>query len=127
MIKSPYPETFTQTLLTINEIIFMQNKQIKILREFADKVRNMYPNARIWAFGSFVRGTAKAESDLDLCVVLPQMHPDDRLIISDIAWEVGFGHDLHLSTVVLSAQDFEQGPISVSPLLDAVRNEGVAA
>jgi predicted nucleotidyltransferase len=105
----------------------MQKKQLRVLQEFAEKVRGVYPKALVWAFGSYVRGTATAESDLDICVVIPQMRPDDRLAISDMAWEVGFAHDLHLSTVVISEKDFEQGPISASPLLETIRSEGLAA
>jgi len=105
----------------------MHEKTQQILQKFALKVRQAYPNARIWAFGSHVRGVATPDSDLDIFVVLPQMEPHDRFVVSDIAWEVGFAHDLHLSTVVVSEKDFEQGPVSVSPLVDAVRKEGVAA
>jgi predicted nucleotidyltransferase len=105
----------------------MRNEQRKILEKFAKKIREVYPDARIWAFGSYAGDTATKESDLDICVVLPLLSPDDRLTVSDIAWEVGFHHDLHLSTIVVSERDFEQGPISASPLLDAVRNKGIAA
>ena len=105
----------------------MRNDQLLILEEFGKKVRSVYPKAQIWAFGSYVRGTATAESDLDICVVIPQMHPEDRLAISDMAWEVGFAHDLHISTVVFSDIDFVHGPVSASPLLDGIRSEGVAA
>jgi len=55
------------------------------------------------------------------------MQENDRFAISDIAWEVGFEHELHISTIVVSEKDFEQGPVSASPLLNAVRSEGVAA
>ena len=105
----------------------MREEPTKILKEFAGKVRRVYPKARIWAFGSYARDTATIESDLDICVVLPQMQPKDRIAVSDMAWEVGFEHDLHISTVVVSEKAFEQGPVSVSPLLNAVRSEGVAA
>ncbi len=105
----------------------MDNKHMKILRIFSDKVRRVYPDARIWMFGSYARGTASADSDLDLCVVIPHVLPDDRFTISDMAWEISLAHDLHLSTVVVPAEDFERGPVSVSPLLDAVRDEGVSA
>lgn len=105
----------------------MREEQRNILRKFAKKVRNKYPTARIWAFGSYARETATAESDLDICVVLPQMHAEDRLTVSDIAWEVGFECDLHISTIVVSDRDFEHGPLSASPLLEAVRSEGIAA
>lgn len=105
----------------------MRDEQRKILRLFADKVRQKYPEARIWAFGSHVKGTATAESDLDICVVLPHLETKDRISISDIAWEVGFEHDQYISTIVVSETDFEQGPVSASPLLHTIRNEGVAA
>jgi len=105
----------------------VQKDLSEILEEFGKKVRSVYPKARIWAFGSYVRGTATAESDLDVCVVIPEMHSDDRLVVSDMAWEVGFARDLHISTVVISAIDFMHGPVSASPLLDAIRSEGVAA
>jgi len=105
----------------------MKKEQILILQEFADKVRTAYPKAQIWAFGSFARGSETVESDLDICVVLPDMESDDRLAVSDLAWEVGFGHDLHISTVVFSSKDFEKGPISASPLMNTIRSEGIAA
>ena len=78
----------------------MREEQKKILKGFAETVRKVYPDARIWAFGSYARDMATGESDLDICVVIPGLRPDDRLAISDIAWEVGFNHDLHLSTIV---------------------------
>jgi predicted nucleotidyltransferase len=105
----------------------MQKEKLRILREFADRVRVVYPKALVWAFGSYARGTATAESDLDICVVIAEMMPDDRLAISDIAWEVGFAHDLHISTVVISKKNFEEGPMSDSPLLEAIRTEGLVA
>ncbi len=98
-----------------------------ILRGLAEKVRQKYPHARIWLFGSHARGTATEESDLDICVVLPEVHPVDRLAVSDMAWEVGFAYDLHVSTIVVSEKDFEEGPVSSSPLVETIRSEGIAA
>ncbi len=105
----------------------MKSKHETILREFSAMVRRIYPDARVWMFGSCARGTASPDSDLDICVVLPQVLGGDRFAVSDMAWEVSLAHDVHLSTVVLPAADFESGPVSVSPLLRAVRDEGVPA
>ena len=105
----------------------MQDEQVKILREFAKNVRDVYPKALVWAFGSYVRGTVTTESDLDVLVVIPEIGPDDRFVISDMAWEVGFAHDLHISTIVVSEKDLDHGPISASPLIEAIRSEGLAA
>ena len=49
------------------------------LNKFAAKVRSKYPEAKIRAFGSYARGTATEESDLDICVVLVKSRPEDRL------------------------------------------------
>lgn len=104
----------------------MRSNYLQILKEFAKKVQIKYPNARIWVFGSYARGTATKDSDLDVCIVLKRLEPEDRLIISDMAWEVGFMHDFLISTVVVSEEKFESGPISAGPLCSAIRHEGVA-
>lgn len=98
----------------------------KILKEFADKIRCSYPSAKVSLFGSYAKGTATTESDIDICVVLPEVGPHDRFAVSDIAWEVGLSHDMHISTVVFAKKDIEGGAISTSPLVESIRNEGVA-
>ena len=100
---------------------------VPILREFAEKVRRVYPEAHIRAYGSYTRGTATPESDLDVCVVLKQFRPDDRILISDLAWEVGFDNEVFISTIVISEKEYEQGPLSDSPLIESIRTDGVAA
>ena len=97
-----------------------------ILKEFADKIRRSYPNARISLFGSYANGTATTESDMDVCVVLPELSTHDRFAVSDIAWEVSLSHDVHISTLVFSKNDIEIGAVSASPLVDSIRNQGVA-
>jgi predicted nucleotidyltransferase len=98
-----------------------------ILQQFAERVRQVYPSARIWAFGSRTRGEATGESNLDVCVVLDQLDPDIRARIGDMAWEVGFDHEMVISTVVFSIEMFEHGRCSVSSLVKTIRDEGVAA
>jgi predicted nucleotidyltransferase len=46
---------------------------LRMLDEFARRVRAHAPSAAIWAFGSRVRGSADPDSDLDLCVVLSEV------------------------------------------------------
>jgi len=80
-------------------------------------------------FGRLIHtlGAATLEFDLDICITIPEMRSDDRVVVSDIAWEVGFTNDMPLSTIVIPEKDCEQGPASASPFLDTIRNEGVAA
>ncbi len=98
-----------------------------LLEQFAARVREFAPRARVWAFGSRARGTADAESDFDLCVVLPEVTADLRRAIGETAWEIGFEHGRVLPTVILAQDDFDNGPMSVSTLVLTIRREGVAA
>lgn len=77
----------------------MNTHYIEALNKFAAKVRSQYPRAKIRAFGSYARGTATEESDLDICVVLEKSGPEDRLAISDMAWDVGFDSGILVSTI----------------------------
>lgn len=97
------------------------------LRRVANRIKKEFPEARIWAFGSRAREDATWESDLDVCVVVKNLTPQRRRKISDIAWEVGFEADVVISTVAFSSRDFHEGPQSVSPLVQTILREGIAA
>ncbi len=105
----------------------MRSEDQAILKEFAVRVRELYPEARIWAFGSRVRGLGAEDSDFDICVVLDSFDPHIRDSISDVAWEVGFARQVLIATVVFSREMFEHGPPSAGPLVKAILQEGVAA
>lgn len=99
----------------------------KILNEFADRVRELYPEARIWAFGSRARGDAAPDSDFDICVVINQADRETGRRIQDVAWEVSFAHGLVITAFCYSVGEFTHGPIAVSPLVQTILREGVAA
>jgi predicted nucleotidyltransferase len=98
-----------------------------ILVEFASRVRTVEPRARIWAFGSRARGDAHPESDFDLCVVVPARTDALHAAIREIAWEISFERERVLTTIILSQQDFEDGPISASTLVRNILREGLVA
>jgi len=105
----------------------MTNDCSQALADLAVRIREQFPAARIWVYGSYARETATQESDVDICVVIPEIKHQDRFVISDIAWETGLDHDLHFATVVFSELDFEQGTASASPLRKAIVEDGIAA
>lgn len=99
----------------------------KILTEFSERIRRIFPSARIWAFGSRARGAATWESDFDTCIVLDRLDESMDRQIRDIAWEVGFEHDRVITTIVFDSDQFEKGPTSESTLVGNILQEGVAA
>ena len=95
--------------------------------EFARRVRDaLGEGVRVWAFGSRARGDATWESDLDVCIVVPELRDNDRRTIRHLAWEVGFEDGLVLNTVVFDKRDFEEGVASESSIVRRIREEGVS-
>lgn len=105
----------------------MKIGDLKILEEFSAQVRQQFPGAQIWAFGSRARGNAKPDSDFDICVVVDQLDRTTWKTLSNIAWEIGFKHDVVITTVKYSRQQFESSPYTASPLVHSILAEGIAA
>ena len=105
----------------------LADKDKQILKEFSIAIRQKFPEARIWAFGSRTRDLAIAESDLDVCVVIDRLDDDADRLIMETAWKVGFENDIVISTVSYSKKEFDQGPCSESMLVDNILSEGIAA
>lgn len=99
----------------------------RILDEFSRRVRERFSKARIWAFGSRVKGNATWESDFDICVVLDRHDDAAERFIRDVAWEVGFENERVITTVVFDSEQFERGPLSESTLVKNILQEGIAA
>jgi predicted nucleotidyltransferase len=99
----------------------------EIFTIFAARVRERFPDARLWAFGSRARGGAGWDSDFDICVVVDCLDAKTDQALSDIAWEVGFARDRVITVVPFSREAFERGPFSESTLVETIRREGIAA
>jgi len=100
----------------------------EILREFRQEVEKLYDKRlkSIILYGSWARGDATVDSDIDLLIILEgKIAPGreiDRMI--DIITELNLKHEVLLSVVPVS----EEGYSTInSPLLINVRREGVPA
>jgi predicted nucleotidyltransferase len=105
----------------------MDDSDRQVLEIFAAHVRERFPTARVWAFGSRARGEGDWDSDFDVCVVLDEFNALADQALSEIAWEVGFAHDRVITTIPFSRHEFEHGPFSESTLVETIRREGIAA
>ena len=105
----------------------LSNKDKKLFNQFASMVRDKFLAAKVWAYGSRVRGDATVESDLDVCVVVDKLDDESDSAIIEIAWQIGFENDVIISTVTYSKEEFEDGPCSESGLVQNILGYGVAA
>ncbi len=104
----------------------MKPRDRKILRQFAGKVREFLPDAEIRAFGSRARGDAHPGSDFDICIVSDAL--EDKELRSKVrlaAWEVGFEHEIMITTVEFNRYMFDEGMWSESDIVEAIKEEGV--
>ena len=99
-----------------------------ILKEFREEVENLYENRlkSIILYGSWARGDATEDSDIDLLIVLEgKVIPGkeiDKMI--DIITEINLKHGVLISIYPVSEEDYST---INSPLLINVRREGVPA
>ncbi|MEO5371705.1 MAG: nucleotidyltransferase domain-containing protein [Magnetococcus sp. DMHC-1] len=106
----------------------MHPEDHEILTEFAQHIHARFPEAEVHAFGSRARGSAQADSDFDLCVILKdEVDVQSRHAIQDIAWNIGFEHGLVLTVLCFGKDEFYQGPRSASGLAKAILRDGVRA
>jgi predicted nucleotidyltransferase len=104
----------------------MDYKDIQIARKFKSLLQNKVKLHQTILFGSRARGDADSESDMDILVVLAEPRtPENRDIVSDCAWQVGFDAGVVVVPIVVSRNDWENGPERASLLAIAVREEGV--
>ena len=96
-----------------------------ITARLIDRLIPLMPITKVIVFGSRARGSATAESDLDILIVVPQRTPQMMTLIDDIAWEVGLSSDVVISPLVLGEKELEQGWMSATPLARAIVMEGI--
>ena len=104
----------------------MNAQEREILSDFKERVAACLPLDRMILFGSRARGDADPDSDMDVLVVLDcPVDWDTRSMVSERAWEAGFGKGIVVTSVAVSREEWEKGPLSSSLLAIAVDEDGV--
>ena len=100
---------------------------VEIAEGVAGDLRRLYGTRfrRVLLFGSWARGDASPESDIDLLVVLDRVESpwEELRTMDDILWRHSFGNDTTISAVPVGEGELED---SKSPALMRARAEGRA-
>ena len=94
-----------------------QNDVIDSVRRYKQLVLDNLGQARVYLFGSYIKGTARQDSDIDVAVVVPKVE-DDFLKTSSMLWMLTWNVNTLIEPVLIE----EAHP---SPLFDEVLRTGV--
>lgn len=94
---------------------------------FVQRVAAEYPDLvlSVILYGSQARGEAENDSDIDLFIVIRQDSPSLREALADLAWQVQFEHNVVISDVIRSADQWHQMQTKRFPYFRSIEREGI--
>jgi len=120
------PASYINLMKPVNDIA-MTSEQREALAEIKRRLLEAFDIRAIVLYGSFARGQADEESDVDLLIVtaLP-LTRFQRHEITKVVFEVNLQHDTNFSTLVVDLKSWETGAFSVLPIHDEILRDGIA-
>lgn len=79
----------------------------QIIEEVKKRLIETYNPVEIYIFGSYARGTADEESDLDLLIIVDECDPKDRYKAMSEGYRALFGLNISKDIIVLSKSEFD--------------------
>jgi uncharacterized protein len=98
----------------------------KALQEAQRRISLEFAVDRIVLFGSVVRGEEDEESDVDLLIVLKES-PSHlvRNQISRLILDINLAYDTNLSGLVVDQKAWDAGLLTVLPIHEEIKEEGI--
>ena len=91
---------------------------IEIVKEYKNAIIKQISDAKVYLYGSYSKGTARPESDIDVAVVVPAVQ-DDWLDVSTTLWLLAPQINCLIEPVLID----QRYP---SPLYDDIIRTGIA-
>ena len=102
-------------------------KRPQLVERIAKTLRHIAPEAETIVYGSESRGEARADSDIDLLILLdaPRLSPEREMEITSSLYELEVDTGVIISPLILTREQWEKRPFH-TPLSINVINEGTA-
>ena len=103
----------------------MLEKDYSTAKKLKEKLAKAVPLVDMKVFGSRARGDHDEYSDMDVFIEVERLDGELKKKIRAIAWEVGFEHAVHISTLIFTRQELEKSPLRSSPIVTNIYEEGL--
>ncbi|MCK5343925.1 MAG: nucleotidyltransferase domain-containing protein [Candidatus Heimdallarchaeota archaeon] len=89
-------------------------------------VKQVYPDARFIIFGSEANDSATKDSDIDICVIFPEIEKDSFALAAELATEIRKYLDRALDVIVVDESNFDKRSRETWTLEHIIKSEGIA-
>lgn len=109
------------------EELKLRSNEMAAVEEATRILKERFPVKEVILFGSKARGDSDPESDIDLLLLTTApIDWKERHQIVDALFEVEMKHDVVISIIVNTVDDWNHGICTVLPIHDTISREGVA-
>ena len=104
-----------------------QKTAIQIAKEFANRLKTIVPDFKMMLYGSYARGQATSDSDIDIYIEVPQRYFSDDLKnkVTNLVWELSFLNETVIQISLYSDEQVWNTPRRSSPFINSVMKEGI--
>ncbi len=104
----------------------MFQRERDVLAAIAEKLADIPSVLQAIVYGSRIRGEERADSDLDILVVVAEKDRAVKDVLRDLFYQYELESDLSFSVAILTRDDIAMNEQIGSPFLKTVKSEGVA-
>jgi predicted nucleotidyltransferase len=104
-----------------------QKKALQLANEFAGRLKAIVPDFKMRLYGSYARGQATSDSDIDIYIEVPQRYfsYDLKNKVTNLAWELSFLNETVIQISLFSDEQVWNTPRRSSPFINSVMKEGI--
>ena len=106
-------------------IAYLKPYELQSLNDLKQSLNLDFQLIDLRLYGSKARGTADADSDIDVMIELEELHPTLYEKVFDLLFDINLRYGVFISAVLFGRKELEDGPMSASPLFKAIERDGV--